>query len=51
LTYINSYAKIQTTIGNTKYKNIIKAIKELAVEYFSSKRCLFHYTFESSVKK
>ena len=29
---------------NTKYENIIKAIKELAVEYFSSKRCLFHYT-------
>ena len=29
---------------NTKYENIIKAIKELAFDYFSSKRCLFHYT-------
>ena len=31
-------------LENSKYENITKEIKKLSLEYFSTKRCLFHYT-------
>ena len=31
-------------LENSKYENIVKEIKKLSLEYFSVKRCLFHYT-------
>ena len=31
-------------LENSKYENITKEIKKLSLEYFSVKRCLFHYT-------
>lgn len=31
-------------LKESKYENIAKQIKELSIEYFSTKRCLFHYT-------
>ena len=31
-------------LENSKYENITKEIKNLSLEYFSTKRCLFHYT-------
>lgn len=33
-----------TYLKESKYENIRKQIKELSLEYFSVKRCLFHYT-------
>ena len=31
-------------LENSKYENITKEIKKISLEYFSTKRCLFHYT-------
>ena len=41
LEWINSSI---TYLKESKYENIRKQIKELSLEYFSVKRCLFHYT-------